>query len=239
MIRDNAHEGVRADYNSVSLLNNHIIDNVHSGIYSYRGTPTINGNVISGNSWGIYHNNYQAAPVIQGNTITDNDNTVRLPVNTIPSSADGNILGPNKRNGILVIGSTLNKDLRFELLDFGEGEELNTYQIESNINVANGTTLTVDPGAILKFNPNVQSGCLRYGFSSGERLPIRQCLPRYTMTATVATSISDGTDTAPSHGDWQGIRMFDASPPEICLSMQWCVTAAITMRVCMRTIRRI
>ena len=148
-------KGVYVRNNSVSLLNNHIIDNVHSGIYSYRGTPTINGNMIRGNNWGIYHNDYRAAPVIQGNTIMGNDNTARLPVNTLPSSADGNILGPNKRNGIRVIGATLNKDLRFELLDFGDGKELNTYWIESNISVANGTTLTVDPGVILKFNPNV------------------------------------------------------------------------------------
>ena len=155
VIRDNGHEGVRVDYNSVSLLNNQILDNVHSGIHSYRGIPTINGNVISGNSWGIYHNNYQAAPVIQGNTITGNDNTARLPVNSLPLSADGNILGPNKRNGIRVIGSTLNKDLHLEVFDLGDGKELNTYQIESNISVANGTALTVDPGVIVKFNPNV------------------------------------------------------------------------------------
>ena len=195
------------------LLNNQILDNVHSGIYVlYYSTPTINGNIIRGNSWGIYHDGYSAAPVIEGNTITGNENTARLPVNTSSFECGREyILGPNKHNGIRVLGSTLNKDLRFELLDFGDGKELNTYWIESSIGVANGTTLTVDPGVILKFSPNVYLDVSMVRSQQWEQRLIRSCLLRCTMTNYGGDFNLDGTDTAPSHGDWQGIRMWDAS----------------------------
>jgi hypothetical protein len=212
-ITHNAGDGVHIVGSNVSLLNNTITDNVKNGVYllAYSGTPSLDGNVIQNNDWGLYYDSYNGSEqaIIKNNTITNNNRPLYIPAQAVPDNADNNILGPNTQNAIWLAGSEheINHNIHFQVVDFGAGQTLNSYYLHrSKIMMASGTTLTVDPNVIIKFNSQTSLNINGQLFAVGT-----------SNKPVVFTSVHDDNyggdfnldnfDTMPQNGDWRGIQL--------------------------------
>ncbi|NOQ15298.1 MAG: hypothetical protein GQ583_12580, partial [Methyloprofundus sp.] len=202
-INDNNSSGIYLRGTGSPLIQgNGITANTH-GVYIYDNTtPTIDNNQITDNTgWGIYYRSSPSAPVITHNTITGNLQNATLPASAVPSSSDNNVLAPNEINGLWIRGGNRLEDLHLALLFSGEAHELNTYQIEGTLTVGSGTTMTVDPGVVVKFNTNSRLDINGTLIADGsEALPI--AFTSYRDDTQGGDFNSDGYDSSPANGDW-------------------------------------
>ena len=215
-IADNGSHGIYHYYGSPVDRNNTITGNGDDGIYVQYATPTIDGNTITGNTnYGIYYYDSRNAPVITGNTITGNKRSMIIPASSVPNTGDGNVLGPNSINGVWIRGNARDTDLHFEVLA-EEAYEINTYQIYGRMTMNAGSTLTVNPGVVVKFY-------------SGAGLDIHGALSAAGTSAlpVVFTSYRDdqyggdlnldGYGSSPVNGDWRGIYFSDQADDANCV----------------------
>ncbi len=195
-------------FGSPVVRGNTITKNIQDGIYAINITPTIDGNIITDNlGWGIYFDGARTAPVITGNTVTGNQRGVRIPATAVPAATDGNILLPNNINGITILGNTRTSDMKLSVLSNGTAE-LNTYEIVDIVTMGAGTTLTVDPGVIIKFTENYDndSGFIIHG--NLQSVGTAQQRVVYTATSDDAHGgdfNGDGSASKPSGGNWGAV----------------------------------
>ena len=238
IIRDSSSFGLRISRSSPELLRNVISNHAWSGVYleSYgssliqdneirdnasRGidvaalavTPTVIGNQILDNAdWGILFASGSASPPMVGNTITGNLRGMQVPGSMLPAVGDtSNVLLPNEINGIWIVGNTRSSDLDFKLLSNGGPEEIRTYQISSRLTMGASTTLTIDPGVVVKF---VNSGEMYFDDASLSAVGTAAApivLTSWQDDAHGGDFNVDGASTAPLNGDWQGLRFQTAS----------------------------
>ncbi|MEM7003854.1 MAG: right-handed parallel beta-helix repeat-containing protein, partial [Pseudomonadota bacterium] len=169
VVEDNATDGMQLRGNGAPEVRDcRIANNGESGIQvvSSNTAPLIADNEILGNGvFGIQFDDARSpAPPITGNTLRGNLRPARLPWASLPAESDGNIWGPNLRNAIWVWGSSSNDrltDLTFDVRKSADGVpadeayEVRTYVLNGIFEMAAGTTLTIDPGVVLKLEtPN-------------------------------------------------------------------------------------
>ncbi|MCF6260340.1 MAG: right-handed parallel beta-helix repeat-containing protein [Gammaproteobacteria bacterium] len=188
------------------ISNNTLSDNARHGLYSEWATPSVDNNqIINNGEWGIYHTNGVGAPVISGNTVTGNRYSARLPATAIPNSTDNNTLLPNLIDGLWIIGTNRTEDLRLEVLNNGDAT-LQSYRVEGSLVMNNGTTLTVEPGVIVKFTGNSEltvHGKLNAVGTTDNKIVFTS----YLDDAHGGDFNEDGYGSSPGNGNWRGIYL--------------------------------
>lgn len=234
VFENNAEGGIRVPVNSGPMLTGNTITGNALGIFvDNGGTPAIRNNTIQGNSIGIRFRDLGGSqPDIQGNIISGNtqwgmqmvgtNGTVRARFNYWGSN-----LGPNHPS----LNPTGQGDKVSDRIDFipwsttsgtlpmtsvgGSLSGIRTwsadtvYVVTSSVTIPSGSTLTLEPGTIVKFGP-------------GQSMTINGVLNAVGSpdAYVVFTSLKDDTNggdtngdgeaTIPAPGDWQSL--FISSP---------------------------
>ena len=231
-IRDGSSHGIYLYNNNTTLKDCQLLDNVNNGAYVYYGAPTVDGVTSRGNKqqglyfryatptitnceivdntgWGIYNYDARNIQPITGCTITGNQRAFILPATALPNESDGNTIMPNDINGIWIRGNTLSRDLTFKVLTEGS-DQLSTYQIYNTMTVNTGSTLTVEPGVVLKFYSGAQlsmNGDLQA--VGTEAQPI--AFTSYLDDSYGGDFNRDGDATLPREGNWRNVRFNNVS----------------------------
>ncbi len=95
----------------------------------------------------------------------------------------------------------------------------NTYHVIGNLTVNDGTTLTIQAGAVVKFNPNLQLtvyGTLDVNGADGNNV-VFTSRDDNTVGGTVP-----GSDGSPAAGDWYGIYLYGYSGNDGIGEFDWC-----------------
>jgi uncharacterized repeat protein (TIGR01451 family) len=140
----------------------------------------------------------EASPTIQNSEITDNTYcAIRTNLKSFPT-LNNNILVDNAANGICIDGGTINNDATWSISD-------TSYFLRDDITISFGSTLTVDPGVVVKMGNNRIiniDGALRV-FGTSDH-------PVYFTSHRDDTiggdTNGDGGATSPAMGDWDYIR---------------------------------
>ena len=168
---------------SVELTNNTISDNGQYGIYGVNSTLSVTGNTISGHTTGAIH--------LDVNSLLNPD-----------SDISNNTLSGNALDTI-VLGDTLSEDATLPA-SFG------TYVVDY-LTVADGATLTIEPGTVVKFT---QYGYMYiYGTLVADGEPGQQIY--FTSIkddddAAGGDTNGDGDDSSPAPGDWNYLYFYEA-----------------------------
>ncbi|MCP3868347.1 MAG: DUF1565 domain-containing protein, partial [Gammaproteobacteria bacterium] len=203
-ITDHLHQGIYNRDGAAQILDNTISGN-ENGIYARYSTPRVNDNQITDNrNWGVYHYDSQNAPTMMGNTITGNDKGLIVPMSALPD--ESNVLTPNARRYIGIRGNGLSGDTRLPIWNKGSSDEIHTYRVYTgSITVPQYTTLTIDPGVVIKFVGNLGmtvSGALVAEGTLNEKIVFTSDLD----DAIDGDTNGDGNATRPVRGQWWGIN---------------------------------
>jgi hypothetical protein len=201
------------------------ISDSYDGLYSQTGTVTVAYSDIQGQHYGVIslggsteitsstiHGSILAGVRVQGigsaltlrdNSFTGNNYAANVAYYTPTFVHSGNAASGNSYNGIVVDGN-INDDTTFTVAD---DESEMPYVVENSIVINAGYTLTIEPGAVVKF------------MKTGSKITVNgQLIAQGTATSTIYfTSIKDdsvggdtngdGTSTTPSAGNWIGIEV--------------------------------
>ena len=143
-----------------------------------------------------------ASPTIQNTALVSNAYyAIRADLNSFPTLVS-NTYTNNGINGLALQGGTISSNTSWNMTD-------TAYFIIDDISVENGATLTVNPGAVVKFDNSrslLVQGALRVLGTAGS--------PVYLTSgrddAVKGDTNNDGS-TAPSAGDWKHIEFQDGS----------------------------
>ena len=224
-VHDNAIDGFNLRGNGQPEIRDcQIADNGQNGIrvLSSNTSPVIVGNTISGSgNWGVFYDSGASlSPPIVGNTIRDNRLLAVLPPRAVPQAVDNNVLGPNSRNALWIRGTSNDRltDLQLSVQSSADGVpavdayELRTYVITGGgLEMGSGTTLTVDPGVVVKFsgtNAYIQTVGTVSALGTAAQ-PI--VFTSYADDAYGGDTNANGAASQPSPGDWQYF-LFNGAP---------------------------
>ncbi|EKD76665.1 MAG: parallel beta-helix repeat protein, partial [uncultured bacterium] len=201
-----SHNNLAAIYmgvNSQPLISgNTISDSSADGIYMMGGTPSITDNTITNiTSYGIYI--VYASATVTGNVITET--TYPIMADSLRGSTfSGNTGSNNSYNSIMLTGViygdvtlAVNNDL--------------IYTIQSGLIISSGSTLTIDPGSVVKFF-DATSYLITYGTLSAvgtETEPI--IFTSIKDDSNGGDTNNDGITTSAAAGDWYYIEAYDGS----------------------------
>jgi len=134
---------------SPTISNNTIQYGNYDGIYLHNSSPVINGNTISDFAWNGISLNNNSIPSIRDNNIVGCNGDAVL-INSMPDysiisfpSFSGNTFSNNNINAIHIKSGNIQQNLTIEAID-------NPYAVDA-LTIDSGYTLTIKPGAILKF----------------------------------------------------------------------------------------
>ncbi|MCP3866752.1 MAG: hypothetical protein GY703_01370, partial [Gammaproteobacteria bacterium] len=210
-IRNNASHGIyMPSHGAAKILDNIIEDNVGHGIYSQYGTPTIDGNQITGHSgYGVYHYDNRTAPRMVANQITGNGYPLRIPFSALPDD-DDTVLTPNINNHVYLFGNNIGSDRRLRIWGKDTGDELSTYVIiGGDTDVPAYTTLTIDPGVVVKFSAP------QYFYIHGSLIAEGTAEEKIVFTSYLDDTAGgdtngDGDATSPVNGAWRSLIFYDS-----------------------------
>ncbi|WP_435105999.1 right-handed parallel beta-helix repeat-containing protein, partial [Arhodomonas sp. AD133] len=192
------------------LEDNVIRDAGRQGIRVHSAAPSLVGNDIRGGAeFGIQYSDTvrHGPPVIRDNTVVDNERGVRLPASVLPGPDDGNVLVPNHRDGVWVVGGDRAEDLEVTVQQAAEGEaQARTYHVSGELHMRDGARLDVSPGVVMKFAPDARL-----------RVDGALSVPGTASAPVVFTSErddarggdfnADGYASLPRPGDWRGLEL--------------------------------
>ncbi|MEM7003684.1 MAG: right-handed parallel beta-helix repeat-containing protein, partial [Pseudomonadota bacterium] len=189
---------------------NQLLDNGGDGLRTRNYGATLERNTLSGN--GAYGVNFSTVPtestqiVLSENTITNNANSVSVPVWAFPD--DSNTLIPNTNAFVNFVGGTLSSDLTLKRLSPDSIDELATYRFCGQTTVALGATLTFESGVVAKF-------CSGIGITvDGQMNALGEPgLPVYFTAETDARfghNFGFDEQALPSRGYWLGLQFNDS-----------------------------
>jgi len=184
-----------------------------SAIYIIQGNPTIENSIFKKNTCGI-NIEQGASPIIEGNYFEEN----KYPIYALDSypSLTGNQFLRNDVNGILIKGN-LSRDTTWKAGI--------TYVIDYYVGVMASTTLTIEPGTIVKFK--AASGAP--GYQAYFQVAGSLIATGIENSKIVFTSFNDdeyggdtnndGTSTTPNYWDWKEITFTSGSSG----SLKWAI----------------
>jgi len=154
--------------------------NWHGAVYLESASPTIVNNTFERNLWSAVSGDPQSFPTVSGNVLVQNG-----------------INGLEIREGDMRISGTWrNTDM--------------PYVLTRRVAIAEGATLTIDPGAVVKFGDDAYFDV--YGAFRAVGAPDHPVIFTSLKDDTVLGDTNgDGSSSAPSPGDWTMIRFRDSS----------------------------
>ena len=142
---DNGSQGMWLRSGTTATVNDNLIENnSQDGIYIEAATPSLTGNTIQNNGDAGLELVAVAAPTLASNAILSNTYPVRLDGNTAVPTLVGNTFAGNTHEVIGVNGSDITISRTWAV-------ELFPYRVLAHLTVANGGTLTIDPGVEVQF----------------------------------------------------------------------------------------
>jgi hypothetical protein len=182
---------------------------VSGNVYLRDASPTIRHSTLEySEGAGVYLESTAAgssAPVISNNRFSNNASSISTDVTSRPALTS-NTSSANGTNGLLVRGGTINSNTSWDQLDM-------VYRVAGDVTVANGATLTVAPGMIVKFNPNVTL------FVDGKLMAAGTASQPIYFTSYRDDSVggdTDGDSSSGGSGDWNWIQ-FNANSDDTSL----------------------
>ena len=184
VIEQGLYYGIYLSYAAdATITNNTISDNGQFGIYGAYSTLSVTGNTISGHTTGAIH--------LDVNSLLNPD-----------SEISNNTLSDNVLDTI-VIGGTLSEDATWD-------SSYGTYVVDY-LTVADGATLTIEPGTVVKF--------ARYGYMYIYGTLVADGEPGLQIYFTSINddevggdTNGDGDDSSPAPGDWYYLYFYGNSP---------------------------
>ena len=183
---------------------------VFGNVYLRDASPTIRNTTLAHSAGaGIYLESTlaagSAAPVISNNQFSNNNSSINTDVTSRPALTS-NTSSANGTNGLLVRGGTINSNTSWDQLDM-------VYRVAGDVTVANGATLTIAPGMIVKFNPNVTL------FVDGKLMAAGTASQPIYFTSyrdDSAGGDTNGDSSSGARGDWNWIQ-FNANSDDTSL----------------------
>ena len=144
-----------------------------------------------------------ASPTIQNTTFASNQYyAIRANVSSLPTLTN-NTYTNNGINGLVILGGTITSNTTWDMTD-------TAYYILDDVAVAVGSTLTVSPGVVVKFNDDralLVQGALRVLGTSGDKVYFTS---ERDDTVKGDTN-NNGSSNSPAAGDWERIEFQDSS----------------------------
>ncbi len=159
---------------------------IRYGGYSYNGNISLTG----------------ASPTIQNTTLSDGYMAIRADLESLPG-LENNTYEDNFFNALSYDGGTIDIDTTWSITD-------TSYYIVDDVVVGTGVTLTIEPGAVVKFDLARKlfvDGALRVLGSS----PAPVYFTSIRDDAVVGDTNGDGAATTPHWDNWKGIEFRDGS----------------------------
>ena len=230
IIRKNSTYGIYNYYSSLQLSSNLIADSGTYGIYVRGGSPLFDNNTISDSgNYGIYvvsgtpaitNNNIENGLLtpanglsqLSGNTITLNDSyPLRVPADFVGEVFSGNTLNNITGNSYMeVVGGTISRDATWK--DTLPLKILGSLTVKGTDGVDNLTTLTLDPGAELRFGLYLQFIIGGTSGDPGALMAVGTAENQIRFTSSAAT---------PAPGNWYGI-LFSTTAEDSSI-MDYCI----------------
>ena len=191
--------------NASIVAGNTITRNGDHGIYSdYAGSHLSDNTITDNGKWGIYWASARNVPPIEGHTITGNGYGIRIPISAF--SSVGNTFTPNDTNYFTLLGNSLVDDVHLGRWGEGQPGEVGLYFIETGVvTVPVNTTMTVDPGIVLKFSGN---GINVYGDLIAEGTLEQKVIFTSKYDVTAGGNPTNVTNAA-VNGNWSGISFYN------------------------------
>ena len=212
-ISDNAWEGIFLTSASTALITANTVERNRNGIYanSSTTTPTIADNTIQDNAdYGVYFVSTPSAPTLTGNTIVGNLRAFLVPARAFPDGT--NVVTPNTQKWLGIRGNNIGSSKRLRIWDPGTVDEVRTYRVfNGDIFVPSLATLTIDPGAILKFEGTGTGIEVEGALVADATLDNKIVLTSYRDDRFGGDTNGDGVSTLPANGNWRGV-WFDRPP---------------------------
>jgi len=196
---------------SPTISNSVIRFSYYSGIECSNSNAIITGNTISNIPWNGVDCNNSSNPTISGNTITDCGYPVYL--NHWSSKLDcfptisGNTFSNNSCNGVGINSGTLEKSATLRAIN-------NPYVLQ-DMTVDSGVTLTIEPGAIIKFNIHTMysaNGIWVHGTLIADGTPSEKIVFTSIRDDSYGGDTNnDGDTTSAAPTDWGSIYFYNNS----------------------------
>jgi parallel beta-helix repeat protein len=200
--------GVRV-YGNATVQNNLIRNSANGVLLEGSGAPLIEANTITDNGVGITVSS--GAPIVRSNTLMNNLNqAILVDLNSSSLHASGNTGSGNGLNGIYYYGSAYGQ-LHITQDAHWEANAGFPYVVSRFVNF--DSTLTIDPGVVVKFDTVANSGYLG---GQGRKTLIGTSGNPIVFTSLKDDSYggdtnNDGTATSPAAGDWSDIDLSSGS----------------------------
>ncbi len=207
-LRNNKYYGIHVSNGSALLDGNTIHDSGYYGLYVQAGTPAITNNVIHD---GVYITS-PGVTSLNGNTFpVSTAKPLYIPAENVNDLLNGNIISNiSSADFIKVAGGTITKDATWKAIL--------PLQMQSSITIQGTdgdddvTTLTIEPGAILRFGTGMQ---MLVGNTSGNPGALNATgTPEHPITFTSSAA-------TPAPGNWFGLTFSttadDSSRLEHCI----------------------
>ncbi|MBO6793699.1 MAG: right-handed parallel beta-helix repeat-containing protein [Balneolaceae bacterium] len=232
VVAENTTGGIRVPINSSPSIHDSRIDSNGVGIYIDNGAiPDIENNVIDGNNYGIVV--IEAAgqsPNISDNTIrnsttfgVDNRGTGLVtaeynfwgdksgPSNALNPTGNGDAVSNNIDFTPWLYGATLPvREITSNPVNGDVWSADSVYWVKNNITLGTGQTLTIQPGAVIKFADNIDFFIYGTLIADGTENDKIIFTSQYD-DAIGGDSNGDGRATEPNRGNWRRIYLFDQS----------------------------
>ncbi len=176
------------------------------GLVVTDGSVSIQNNTFSGNTYGLRITSAGAANSISilNNTFTQNL-LEAMDINNSYPTISGNTAADNGTNGVLYQG-LISKNYTFSA-------NL-PYKISTGLGVSASTTLTLNPGTIVKFTSSgslIVQGKLAVGGTSANRV----IFTSIKDDSFGGDTNNDGSASSPQAGDWTSIYLDGSAPPSV------------------------